>query len=77
MKEVVSSSGVSIAQNYVALCGRVISVAAPRGDKRGSVAADHQKLKVFGDRSVDNISNTRMRNLKEKTLQYRFKMIHI
>ncbi len=30
-----------------------------------------------GDRSIDQIGNTRLRNLKEKTLRYRFRMIHI
>ena len=34
-------------------------------------------LKIFGDRSLDHICNTRLRNLKEKTLRYRFKMVHI
>ena len=42
------------------------------------IAVDHKPLlKVFGDRSLDNIPNTRLRNLKEKTLRYRFKMVHI
>ena len=42
------------------------------------VAVDHKPLlKVFGDRSLDEISNTRLRNLKEKTLRYRFRMVHI
>ncbi len=42
------------------------------------IAVDHQPLlKIFGDRSLDNISNTRLRNLKEKTLRYRFLMVHI
>ena len=39
---------------------------------------DHKSLlKIFGDRSLDEISNTRLRNLKEKTLGYRFRVIHI
>ena len=43
-----------------------------------TVAVDHQPLlKIFSDRSLDNITNTRLRNLKEKTLRYRFRMIHI
>ena len=43
-----------------------------------TVAVDHKPLlKVFGDRAIDQIGNTRLRNLKEKTLRYRFKMIHI
>ena len=42
------------------------------------VAVDHKPLlKIFGDRSLEDIPNPRLLNLKEKTLQYRFKMIHI
>ena len=41
-------------------------------------ATDHKPLlKIFGDRSLDQIGNTRLRNLKEKTLPYRFRIIHI
>ena len=42
------------------------------------VAVDHKPLlKVFGDRSLENIKNPRLFNLKEKTLQYRFRMVHV
>ena len=42
------------------------------------VAVDHKPLlKLFSDRSLNEIPNSRLRNLKEKTLRYRFKMIHI
>ena len=42
------------------------------------VAVDHKPLcKLFGDRSLEDIPNTRLRNLKEKTLRYRFSMFHI
>ena len=42
------------------------------------IAVDHKPLcKLFGDRSLEDISNTRLRNLKEKTLRYRFTMVHI
>ena len=48
------------------------------GCKNLTIAVDHQPLlKIFGDRSLDRISNTRLRNLKEKTLRYRFRMVHI
>ena len=48
------------------------------GCKNLTVAVDHQPLlKIFGNRSLNNISNTILRNLKEKTLRYRFKMVHI
>ena len=42
------------------------------------VAVDHKPLlKLFGDRSLEDIPNNRLRNLKEKTLRYRFRMVHI
>ena len=43
-----------------------------------TVAVDHKPLlKVFGDRSLEDIDNPRLLRLKEKTLQYRFKMHHV
>ena len=43
-----------------------------------TVAVDHKPLlKVFGDRSLEDIDNPRLIRLKEKTLHYRFKMVHI
>ena len=43
-----------------------------------TVAVDHKPLlKLFGNRSLEDISNARLRNLKEKTLRYSFKMVHI
>ena len=43
-----------------------------------TIAVDHKPLlKVFNDRSLEDIHNSRLRNLKEKTLKYRFKMVHI
>ena len=42
------------------------------------VAVDHKPLlKIFGDRSLDEISNTHLRNLKEKTLRYKFCIINV
>ena len=42
------------------------------------IAVDHKPLlKIFGDRSLEDIPNNRLRNLKEKTLRYSFKMIHV
>ena len=42
------------------------------------VAVDHKPLLgVFCDRSLEKITNGRLRNLKEKTLRYRFKMCYI
>ena len=41
-------------------------------------AVDHKPLlKVLGDQSLDEISNSRLRNIKEKTLRYKFRMVHI
>jgi hypothetical protein len=34
-------------------------------------------LKLFGDRSLEDIPNKRLRNLKEKTLQYIFQMVYV
>ena len=43
-----------------------------------TVAVDHKPLlKILGDRSLEDLPNTRLRKLKEKTLRYRFKMVHI
>lgn len=42
------------------------------------VAVDHKPLlKIFGDRRLEDINNGRLRNLKEKTLRFRFSMVHI
>jgi hypothetical protein len=42
------------------------------------IAVDHKPLlKIFSDRSLEDISNSRLRNLKEKTLRYRSRMIHV
>ena len=41
------------------------------GCKNLTFAVDRRPLlKIFGDRSLDHICNTRLRNLKEKTLRY-------
>ena len=42
------------------------------------VAVDHKPLvKLLGDRKLEDIGNPRLRNLKEKTLPFKFKIIHI
>lgn len=42
------------------------------------IAVDHKPLlKVFTDRSLHDINNTRLLNLKEKTLQFSFRMLHV
>ena len=43
-----------------------------------TVAVDHKPLiKIFGDRSIEQLPNSRLRNLKEKTLRFRFKIMRI
>ena len=43
-----------------------------------TVAVDHKPLlKIFGDRCLDDIPNPRLRNLKEKSLRYQFRVVHI
>ena len=42
------------------------------------IAVDHKPLLgLFSQKSLDAIPNSRLRNLKEKTLPYRFQMVHI
>ena len=41
------------------------------------MAVDHKPLhKVLGNRSVENVQNSCLRNLNEKTLGFRFRMVH-
>ena len=43
-----------------------------------TVVVDHKPLlKVLGDRALDDIPNPRLRNIKEKSLRYRFRVLHI
>ena len=50
----------------------------PLEQPQNQIAVDHKPLlKLFGDRSLEDISNTCLRNLKEKTLRYRFRMVYI
>ena len=42
------------------------------------VAVDHKPLlKILSDRSLEDIPNNRLRNLKERTLRYQFRITHI
>ena len=42
------------------------------------IAVDQRPLlKVLGDRHLEDISNPRLLNLKEKTLRYRFELVHV
>lgn len=42
------------------------------------IATDHQPLlKIFSDRKLDDIENPRLLRLKEKSLIYKFKIVHV
>ena len=42
------------------------------------LAVDHKPLlKILGDKDLQDIENPRLQNLKEKTLRYRFKCVHV
>ena len=42
------------------------------------VAVDHKPLLgILGDKQLEDIDNTRLENLKEKTLRYRFTIVHV
>ena len=58
------------------------SLAATRhytlGNTKLIVATDHKPLlKVLGDRKLEDIDNPRLLRLKEKTLNWKFKVIHV
>ena len=41
-------------------------------------AVDHKPLlKILGDRCLEDIPNPRLRSLKEKSLRYRFRLVHV
>ena len=43
-----------------------------------TIAVDHKPLiKIFSDRSLNDIANPRLRNLKEKTLSFKFNIVHV
>lgn len=48
------------------------------GCKNLIIVTDHKPLvKLFGDRTLDEISNTRLFRLKQKTLLWRFRIVHM
>ena len=48
------------------------------GCKELYIATDHRPLlKIFGDRSLEDLPNVRLRNLKEKSLRYKFALVHV
>ena len=71
---------------YALIEGEALAVADALNKARFSVlgcsdlivAVDHKPLlKILSDRSLADIDNTRLHNLKEKTLGYRFCIIHV
>ena len=49
-----------------------------QGCKQLIVATDHRPLlKIFGDRNLEDVSNPRLLNFKEKALQYKFEMVYV
>ena len=43
-----------------------------------TIATDHKPLlKVLGDRALSDMQNRRLQNLKEKTLSYKFEVVHV
>ena len=48
------------------------------GCKNLTVTVDHKPLlKILSDRALEDIPNNRLRNLKERTLRFRFNMAYI
>eukprot|EP00794_Sanderia_malayensis_P015539 gene15539-17124_t len=71
-------------QQYAAIEGEALAVAWGLEQTRyftqgcdNLVVTDHKPLvKIFGDRALDEISNTRLFRLKQRTLPWRFDIIH-
>ena len=60
-----AASGLTKFRHFVMGCPRLVLV------------VDHKPLvKLLGDRHLDEISNTRLLRLKEKTLPFRFRVVH-
>ena len=38
---------------------------------------DYNITKILGDKELENIDNPRLQSLKEKTLRYRFRCVHV
>ena len=73
-------------KRYAAIEGEALAIAwgleqtkyFTQGCKDLIVATDHKPLvKIFGDRTLDEIPNTRLFRLKQRTLPWRFRAIHM
>lgn len=76
----------SAEQRYAPIEGEALAVAwgleqskyFTQGCDNLLVATDHKPLvKILGDRTLDEISNTRLFRLKQRTLPWRFKIVHL
>jgi GNAT superfamily N-acetyltransferase len=76
----------SAEERYAAIEGEVLAVAwdleqtryFTQGCDNLVVITDHKPLvKIFGDRTLDEISNSRLFRLKQRTLQWRFDIKHL
>ena len=73
-------SDITLSADVVVVSGNVV-VATGGGDvvvvADGVIVVDHKPLlRTLEDRCLNDIPNGRLRNLKEKTLRYRFRIIH-
>lgn len=73
-------------QRYAAIEGEALAVAwgleqtkyFTQGCDNLVVVTDHKPLvKIFGDRTLDEISNSRLFRLKQRTLPWRFDIVHL
>ena len=76
----------SAEQRYAAVEGEALAVAwgleqtkyFTQGCDKLVIVTDHKPLvKLLGDRTLDEISNTRLFRLKQRTLPWRFQIIHL
>ena len=76
----------SAEQRYAAIEGEALAVAwgleqskyFTQGCDELIVVTDHKPLvKIFGDRTLDEITNSRLFRLKQRTLPWRFKILHL
>ena len=73
-------------QRYAAIEGEALAVAwgleqtryFTQGRDNLVVVTDHKPLvKIFGDRTLDEITNSRLFRLKQRTLPWRFEIVHL
>ena len=76
----------SAEQRYAAIEGEALAVAwgleqsryFSQGCDNLVIVTDHKPLvKIFGDRTLDEISNSRLFRLKQRTLPWRFDIVHL